>query len=233
VRKLLDKIKSHPLFQTSVTVVIIFSSLLVGVSTYDVNETILRILFFSDWFVTIFFVVEILIRFFSEERKKDFFKDGWNIFDSIIVAASLIPAGAGSSVMVLRLLRLARLLRVISFIPELRFVIEALIESLKKSIYVLILIFILLYIYGVAGVILFESIEGGRFEDLGEAILTLIQIMTLSSWETVMLPVMEIYPTSWIYFISFVIFSSIIVLNLFVAILVDVVSERRKRLNNE
>ena len=233
MKKLLDKIKSHPLFQTSVTVVIIFSSLLVGISTYDVDETILRILFFGDWFVTIFFVVEILIRFFSEERKKDFFKDGWNIFDSIIVTASLIPAGAGSSVMVLRLLRLARLLRVISFIPELRFVIEALIESLKKSIYVLILIFILLYIYGVAGVILFESIEGGRFEDLGEAMLTLIQIMTLSSWETVMLPVMEIYPTSWIYFISFVVFSSIIVLNLFVAILVDVVSERRKRLSGE
>ena len=81
-----------------------------------------------------------------------------------------------------------------------------------------------------AGVILFESIEGGRFESLGEAIITLVQIMTLSSWETVMLPVMEVYPSSWIYFISFVIFSSIIVLNLFVAILVDVVSERRKRI---
>ena len=44
---------------------------------------------------------------------------------------------------------------------------------------------------------------------------------------------MEIYPTAWIYFISFVVFSSIIVLNLFVAILVDVVSERRKRLSAE
>ncbi len=212
---------------------IVFSSLVVGISTYDVNETFLRVLLISDMFITIFFVIEILIRFFSEEHKKNFFKDGWNIFDSIIVVSSLIPAGAGSSVMVLRLLRLARLLRVISFVPELRFVIEALIESLKKSVYVLLLIFILLYIYGVAGVILFESIEGGRFEDLGEAILTLIQIMTLSSWETVMLPVMEIYPTSWIYFISFVVFSSIIVLNLFVAILVDVVSERRKRLSAE
>ena len=212
---------------------IVFSSLVVGISTYDVNETFLRVLLISDMFITIFFVIEILIRFFSEEHKKNFFKDGWNIFDSIIVVSSLIPAGAGSSVMVLRLLRLARLLRVISFVPELRFVIEALIESLKKSIYVLLLIFILLYIYGVAGVILFESIEGGRFEDLGEAIITLIQIMTLSSWETVMLPVMEIYPTSWIYFISFVVFSSIIVLNLFVAILVDVVSERRKRLSAE
>ena len=187
----------------------------------------------SDIFVTVFFVLEISIRFFAEKNKLDFFKDGWNIFDTVIVVSSLIPAGAGSSVMVLRLLRLARLLRVISFIPELRFVIEALIESLKKSVYVLILIFILLYIYGVAGVILFESIEGGRFEELGEAIITLIQIMTLSSWETVMLPITDAYPMSWMYFISFVIFSSIIVLNLFVAILVDVVAERRKRLEKK
>jgi voltage-gated sodium channel len=135
--------------------------------------------------------------------------------------------------MVLRLLRLLRLLRVISFLPELRFVIEALIESLKKSIYVLILIFIMLYIYAVAGVILFESIEGGRFEDLGEAIITLIQIMTLSGWEDVMLPILELRPMSWIYFISFVVLSSIIVLNLFVAILVDVVAERRKRVTED
>ena len=233
MNKYLTKIKDHSLFQISVTVVILFSSLMVGISTYNFEGTLVRILVISDIFVTVFFVIEISIRFFSEKNKLNFFKDGWNIFDSVIVISSLIPAGAGSSVMVLRLLRLARLLRVISFIPELRFVIEALIESLKKSVYVLILIFILLYIYGVAGVILFESVEGGRFESLGEAIITLIQIMTLSSWETVMLPIVEIYPMSWMYFISFVVLSSIIVLNLFVAILVDVVSERRKRLEQE
>ena len=233
MNKHLSTIKEHPVFQISVTTVILFSSLIVGISTYDFDGWFVRFLVISDIFVTVFFVLEISIRFFAEKNKLDFFRDGWNIFDSVIVISSLIPAGAGSSVMVLRLLRLARLLRVISFIPELRFVIEALIESLKKSVYVLILIFILLYIYGVAGVILFESIEGGRFEELGEAIITLIQIMTLSSWETVMLPITDVYPMSWIYFVSFVIFSSIIVLNLFVAILVDVVAERRKRIDSE
>ena len=57
--------------------------------------------------------------------------------------------------------------------------------------------------------------------------------MTLSSWEAVMLPILEIYPMSWMYFISFVILSSIIILNLFVAILVDVVAERRKNTEAE
>ena len=231
MRKQLVQIKEHKLFQISVTIVIVFSSLVIGVSTYDFRPQFVRVLVMSDYFITIFFVVEILIRFFSEKNKTDFFKDGWNIFDSIIVASSLIPTGAGSSVMVLRLLRLARLLRVIAFVPELKLVIEALIESIKKSVFVLMLIFILLYIYAVAGVILFESIEGGRFEDLGEAIIALIQIMTLSSWENIMLPIMDVYPMAWIFFISFVVLSSIIVLNLFIAILVDVVAQQRKNLN--
>ena len=105
-------------------------------------------------------------------------------------------------------------------------------SSLRKSIYVLILIFVLLYIYAVAGVILFEEIENSRFTHVGEALLTLVQIMTLSSWETVMLPILDIYPNAWPFFISFVAISSIIVLNLFIAILVDVVSEiRRESLN--
>ena len=233
IQEKLLKVKESSAFQIAVTTIILLSSIIVGVGTYEIgNDLFIRILFTLDTFVTIFFVLEILIRFFAENRKVDFFKSGWNIFDLIIVISSLIPT-TGSSVLVLRLLRLARLLRVISFMPELRFVIEALIESLKKSIYVLIIIFIMLYIYAVGGVILFEDVVGGRFEDLGEAYIALIQIMTLSSWESLMMPIVEIYPHAWIYFISFVILSSIIILNLFIAILVDVVSERRKKVEEE
>ena len=156
-------IKDSSIFQIVVTIVILLSSVIVGIGTYDFTDDLfLKSLAAMDLFITIFFVIEILIRFFAEKRKVDFFKDGWNIFDTVIVVSSLIPT-AGTSVMVLRLLRLARLLRVISFIPELRFVIEALIESLKKSVYVLILIFILLYIYAVAGLF---SLDQSKVEDL-------------------------------------------------------------------
>ena len=233
MQKRLLHIRESKVFQLVVTTIILISSVIVGVGTYDFdNDLFVSTILTLDIFITVFFTIEILIRFFAEHRKVDFFKSGWNIFDFIIVISSLIPT-TGSSILVLRLLRLARLLRVISFMPELRFVIEALIESLKKSVYVLILIFILLYIYAVGGVILFEGVSGGRFEDFGEAFIAVIQIMTLSSWESLMMPIVEIYPYAWLYFISFVILSSIIVLNLFVAILVDVVSERRKRQEEE
>ena len=229
IQTYLYSIKSSSLFQYSVSLVILISSTLVGVATYNFTGVYLAALMFLDLLITVFFVIEILIRFFSEEKKTKFFSDGWNIFDTIIVASSLIPTGAGTSVVVLRLLRLARLLRIISFLPELRFVIESLVESIKQSISVIILIFILLYIYAVVGVIIFGDISGGRFEMLGEALITLFQIMTLSSWEAVMLPIVDIHPWAWTYFISFVFLSSVIVLNLFIAILVDVVAERRRK----
>ena len=40
----------------------------------------------------------------------------------------------------------------------------------------------------------YSNVVGGRFEDLGEAYIALIQIMTLSSWESLMMPIVEIYP---------------------------------------
>lgn len=229
IQKQIQLIKSSKIFQNIVTIVIIFSSILVGASTYNVDGSLTVIINILDYAVTIFFIIEILIRFFSVSKKQDFFKDGWNVFDTIIVISSIIPTGAGNSIIVLRLLRLARLLRIISFLPELRFVIESLIESIKQSISILILTFILIYIYAVAGVILFGDVASGRFETLGQALLALFQIMTLSSWETIMLPIVSIYPNSWIFFVSYVFLSSLIILNLFIAILVDVVAERKKK----
>ena len=232
-RSKMQSIKSSSAFKYSVTIIILLSSVLVGVGTYNISDKYLSILRFLDYAITIFFVTEITIRFFSEEKKLDFFKDGWNIFDTIIVISSLIPTSAGNSVVVLRLLRLARLLRIISFLPELKFIVESLIESIKQSASILILTFILIYIYGVTGVIVFGEIPNGRFETLGESLLTLFQIMTLSSWETVMLPIIDIYPLGWIYFVSFIFLSSLIILNLFIAILVDIVADRRKKQNQK
>lgn len=217
-------IKQSKQFQLFVSIVIIYSSLVIGFNTYQ-TESYLNLFFqYSDYLITIIFLIEILIRYTAEKSAKDFFSDGWNVFDSIIVAASLIPSGISESVLVLRLLRLLRLLRIISFVPELRMVVENLIKALKKSIYILILIFLITYIYGVTGTQFFSSIEGAKFNTLGESLITLTQVATVSGWEDVMAPVLEIYPLSWIFFISYIFIIAIVVLNLFIAILVEVVS---------
>ena len=229
MKNTLFKLNSSKIFQFSVIFIIILNAITVGISTYDLNPIIKNSIQLLDYAITVFFVVEILIRFFSEPHKRDFFKNGWNIFDTFIVLVSIIPIGPNSSVLLLRLLRIFRVLRLISAVPELKELIEALFQSIKRVFYVALLLFIILYIYASFGSILFAEADPERWRDMGISMITLVQVLTLSSWEQVMLPLQKIYWWTWIYFYSFVAIGSITILNLIIAVLVDVVTNQKKR----
>jgi|TARA_B110000444_G_scaffold261488_1_gene314104 voltage-gated sodium channel len=221
-----NEIKDDRRFQSIVISIILLSSLLVGFQTYEISNNYINIVIILDYFVTVFFLFELLVRFLGEKKKALFFNDRWNLFDTIIVLASLIPV-TGSSVLILRLLRIFRVLRIISIIPELKELVEALLQSLARCGYVMLILFIILYIYAAIGSILFSTDDPARWADLGISMLTLVQVMTLSSWETVMLPMQALHPWAFIYFISFVFITAIVLLNLVIAVLVDVVSKSR------
>ena len=222
-----SNIRDNRLFQFSVVTIIILNAILIGATTYKLDPLFLQVIHFLDYVITIFFVIEILIRFIGEPIKSNFFKNGWNIFDTIIVTISLIPIPNNSSFLVLRLLRVFRVLRLISVIPELKQIIEAILQSIKRVFFVSLLLFIILYIYATVVAILFSQDEPSLWGDLGISLITLFQVLTLSSWETVMLPLQEIYWWSWIYFFSFIIICAITILNLVIAILVDVVIQKK------
>jgi|TARA_A100001011_G_C14255863_1_gene820056 voltage-gated sodium channel len=221
-------LKDNRIFQFTVVTIIILNAILIGATTYDLNPLFLDTIHLLDYAITIFFVIEILIRFIGEKNKADFFKSGWNIFDTIIVAISLIPIPNNSSYLVLRLLRIFRVLRLISVVPELKKIIEAILESIRRVFFVSLLLFIILYIYATMGSILFADDDPSRWGDLGISLITLFQVLTLSSWETVMLPMQAIYWWAWVYFFSFIVVCGITILNLVIAILVDVVINQKK-----
>jgi len=221
-------LKDNRIFQFTVVAIIILNAILIGATTYDLDPLFLDTIHLLDYAITIFFVIEILIRFIGEKNKAEFFKSGWNIFDTIIVAISLIPIPNNSSYLVLRLLRIFRVLRLISVIPELKKIIEAILESIRRVFFVSLLLFIILYIYATMGSILFADNDPSRWGDLGISLITLFQVLTLSSWETVMLPMQAIYWWAWVYFFSFIVVCGITILNLVIAILVDVVINQKK-----
>ena len=84
------KIRNSNFFNTLVISVIIASALYAGVSSYDIPPNYIYLLEFFDYGITIFFTIEILIRMIAEKSLVKFFKDGWNVFDFIIVTISLI-----------------------------------------------------------------------------------------------------------------------------------------------
>lgn len=228
-----QNIRDNKIFELFVIGVIIFSSLMIGVRTYELHPLLDGGLRFLDYAVTLFFLLELSIRMAAEERFKDFFKKGWNIFDFIIVAVSLIPLDDSQYALVARMLRLFRVMRLISFIPELRVLVNALISAMPRMGYVALLMFIIFYLYAVIGNILFGALNPVLWGDLGVSLLTLFRVATFEDWTDVMYEAMTLYGLSWIYFITFIFFSAFVFLNMMIGIVVEVLDEEHKKMEAE
>jgi len=224
VQQQLKKIDSSPLFQWSVIAVIITSALLIGAKTHDLSPEMIQLLAWLDTGITVFFLIEIVIRFMAFGDKKQFFKNGWNIFDTIIVIGSLIPTG-GSGVLLARLLRVFRVLRLVSMVPELRLLINALIKAIPRMGYIVLLMFVIFYIYAAVGSILFHPINDVLWGDVSISMLTLFRVATFEDWTDVMYETMAVYPMSWIFYLSFIFLTAFIFLNMMVGTILEVMGQ--------
>jgi voltage-gated sodium channel len=227
IKNKLSGFNASKIFQASVIAVIIFSALTIGLKTYSFAAQYHYVLAIIDTTITIFFAFEISIRFLATENKRDFLKNGWNVFDTIIVIGSLIPA-AGSSILLGRLLRVFRVLRLVSMVPELRLLVNALVKAIPRMGYIVILMFVIFYIYGAAGSILFEKINPILWGDVAISMLTLFRIATLEDWTDVMYETQDIYPFSWLYYLSFIFFTAFVFLNMMVGTILDVMNQEQE-----
>lgn len=229
----LQRLKDNRLFEFGVVGIIIISALVIGAKTYDIAPFWLLMLEWADAAVTIFFVVEIGIRFSAEENKRDFFRQGWNIFDTTIVIISLIPINDSEMAMLGRLVRIFRVLRMVSIIPELRMLLNSLIKALPQLGYVLMLMFIIFYIYAAVGSTLFAEINNVLWGDISISLLTLFRVMTFEDWTDVMYETMKVYPLSWLYYLSFIFFTAFAFLNMVIGIVVNVMEEESNKIRIE
>ena len=224
------KIRNSKFFNTLVISVIIASALYAGVSSY--NEIIPTDYFFLlqvfDYSITIFFTIEILIRIFAERSLINFFKDGWNVFDFLIVSISLIPIGGAESIFVARLLRIVRILRIITVVPAFRHIIDSLIKTIPRVGFIALLMFIFIYIWGAIGTLFFDEINPERWGNIGVAMLTLVQVATYDDWAAVMRELIVVYPVAWIYFVSFIIINAVVLLNMVIGVIVDVMTKESR-----
>ena len=230
-----EKLRSNKLFELLVIFIIIVSALLVGAKTFDISARVKTLIHYLDLAITLFFIVEISIRFLAESRKLNFFKSGWNLFDSLIVIVSLVPIADSEVAFIGRLIRVFRVLRMVSIVPELRLLINSLLKAMPQLGYVVLLMFIIFYIYAAIGNMFFESIEPKLWGDISISMLTLFRVMTFEDWTDVMYQTMEVYPLSWIYYLSFIFFTAFAFLNMVIGVIVNVLNaenEKQRQLDN-
>ncbi|MEJ6396423.1 ion transporter [Yoonia sp. 208BN28-4] len=199
--------------------VILFNAVILGLETSDtVMATYGPLILLLDTLCLAIFTAEIALKLFAHGFR--FFRNGWNIFDFVIVGVALLPFTQGVSV--LRALRILRVLRVISVAPSLRRVVEGFITALPGMGSVFVLMGIIFYIGAVITTKLFGDAFPEWFGTLARSGYSLFQIMTLESWSMgIVRPVMEAYPYAWAFFIPFIMVTTFAVVNLLVGLIVN------------
>ena len=173
------------------------------------------------------FILEAVLKIYAvSPHVHRYFSNSWNLFDFSVVVFSLIPA-TGQFAMIARLARLLRVLRLISTIPELRLIVATLVRSIPSMMHVIMLMGVIFYIYAIAGFHLFHEHDPTHWRSLGIALLTLFRVVTLEDWTDVMYTGMELSPWAWVYFVSFVVLGTFVVINLFIAVVLNNLEEAK------
>jgi voltage-gated sodium channel len=206
---------------------IVFNAVTLGVETSQTAmERFGMLLDVVDRIVIAVFVLELAARL--AVQRAAFFRNGWNIFDFIVVGIALAPATEAFSV--LRALRVLRLLRLITVVPTLRRVVGGLIRSLPGMGSIFLLVLLVFYVAAVMAVNLYGDEFPDLFGTLGRSMFTLFTIMTLEGWvEGVVKPIMEKHPYAWMFFIPFIIVTTFTVLNLFIGVIVGALQEEHEK----
>jgi voltage-gated sodium channel len=227
----LRRIVEDPRTDRIVMALIVLNAITLGIETSD---TVMArwgwLLNAIDRVVITVFVVELAARLIVQRGA--FFRDGWNIFDFIVVGIALAPATEAFSV--LRALRVLRLLRLVTAVPTLRRVVGGLIASLPGMGSIFLLIMLVYYVFAVMAVNLYGEEFPELFGTLPRSMFTLFTIMTLEGWvEGVVKPIMATRPYAWLFFIPFIVGTTFTVLNLFIGVIVGAMQEEHEKAAKE
>ena len=209
-------------FHNFIITVIIINGAVLGIETLKgLSETTINVLVWIDQLCLLIFVIELVMKLLL--YRLSFFKQGWNVFDFLIVAIALVPATGQLSI--LRAFRIFRVLRLVTTVDSIRRVVAGMLIAIPGVGSVGGLLVIFFYIGAVISTTLFGEAFPEWFGHLGRSMYTLFQIMTLESWSMgIVRPVMEVYPYAWIFFIPFITVTTFTVLNLFIGIIVDAIA---------
>ncbi|MFY1698022.1 MULTISPECIES: ion transporter [unclassified Solwaraspora] len=227
-RRCTDLVESTP-FGLVVVGVILANAVALGLSTYpSVNAVADRALTGLEALFLTVFVVELAIRVASYGRRpQDFFRNGWNVFDFIVVAVAVLPGlPAGSTL--LRLARIARVPRVVRFFPALRAIVTGIGRSLPGVAGFLALSVLTLYVYGMVGWLLFADDYPDDYGNIGRAVLTLFVLLSLETLPDAIDAGRAVGDWTLLYFVSYVLIASYLLVNVLVAVIINSMEEARQ-----
>ena len=226
--KWLAKIVYSSQFELVIAFIILVNAVSLALLTMpDIDPSVRDTLTELDTYAIYVYLGELIIRILSYGTKPwEFFRQGWNIFDFTIVTLSF-GMFTGETI-ILRLLRLFRLIRIFRFLPEVRVLTSSIVKSLPPLMSVGVLIFLALFIYGMAGVYLFGEQLAESWGNITLALTSLFILLTLENFPNYLEEAVEVSPWALPFFLSYIFVVVFTVLNVLIGIVLNAMDEARR-----
>jgi len=216
------------IFDVVIVVAIAANAVVLGLETYEHMGRAGPLLHDLELFFRALFLAEITVRILAHGRRpQDFFRNGWNVFDFLVTLAIFIPGLHGDST-ILRVVRIARVLRLVRFSPGLRTILSALLRSLPGVGGFLALALVTIYVYGMAGWLIFKDAFPDEYGTIGRAVLTLFVLLSQENLPALIKQGVDFSPWTLVYYVSYVLITVNLLVNILIAVIVNSMEEVRR-----
>ncbi|XP_041984425.1 sodium channel protein 60E isoform X2 [Aricia agestis] len=229
-------IVKDPLFELFITTCIVLNTLFLALEHHGMSENVRQALDIGNKVFTSIFTLECIMKVMA--MSKDFFACGWNIFDLIIVSASLLDLifELVDGLSVLRGLRLLRVLKLAQSWTTMKVLLSIIISTIGALGNLTFVLVIVIYIFAVIGMQLFsksytpekfdpDPIPRWNFNDFFHSFMMIFRILC-GEWIEPLWDCMRAEQASgaescFFIFLPALVMGNFMVLNLFLALLLN------------
>ncbi|XP_069370208.1 voltage-dependent N-type calcium channel subunit alpha-1B isoform X3 [Paralichthys olivaceus] len=239
-----------PPFEYAIMTLIALNTVVLMMKFYGAPDLYESMLKYLNILFTALFTLECILKIIAF-GPLNYLKAAWNVFDFVTVLGSITDILVTEikdkmiNLSFLRLFRAARLIKLLRQGYTIRILLWTFVQSFKALPYVCLLIAMLFFIYAIIGMQVFGNIElnedtsinhHNNFQTFFQALTLLFRSATGEAWHEIMLSCLSNRPCdklsgtvgkecgsdfAYFYFVSFIFLCSFLMLNLFVAVIMD------------
>uniref|UniRef100_A0A8D0S5S3 Sodium channel protein n=1 Tax=Sus scrofa TaxID=9823 RepID=A0A8D0S5S3_PIG len=236
-KKIIHLIVMDPFVDLGITICIVLNTLFMAMEHYPMTEEFDAVLTVGNLVFTGIFTAEMVLKLIAMDPY-EYFQQGWNIFDSIIVTLSLVELGLANvqGLSVLRSFRLLRVFKLAKSWPTLNMLIKIIGNSVGALGNLTLVLAIIVFIFAVVGMQLFGksykecvckiasdcSLPRWHMHDFFHSFLIVFRILC-GEWIETMWDCMEVAGQAMCLtvFLMVMVIGNLVVLNLFLALLLS------------
>jgi len=240
-RCLLKQLVKSAYFDNFMLLSVLFNTVSMASERYGMTQDEKDLLEWANVIFTWIFIIEMTVKLLAIGFKK-YCTETMNIIDGSVVLISIVEivmsAGVSSgsnfqafrTVRIFRTIRVVRVTRLLRALHSMQVIMGVIHRSFDSFMYIAMLLFVCCFIFSLLGKTLFgnkfnfDPKPRGNFDSFNISFVTVFQVLTMENWQLVAFDAMRGEMGKWVpaaFFIVWIFIGNFILLNLFLAILLD------------